>query len=145
VLERVLGLDVGDRWLGIALSDPLGVIARPLTVLERRDEITDAEKVVQLLGEHQAGKVIVGLPSLLTGHIGTQAERVQRFARRLASLTDAPVLFQDERFSTADAQEIMKANRKKKKGYITERDDAVAAAVILQDWLDENRPRAAVG
>ena len=140
MLERVLGLDVGDRWLGVALSDPMGIIARPLTILERRDELTDAEAVVKLIDEHRVGKVVIGLPRLLTGLVGTQATRVQQFARRLAALTDAPVLFQDERFSTADAQDIMKANRKKKKGYSIERDDAVAAAVILQDWLGENRP-----
>ena len=140
MLERIIGLDVGDRWLGVALSDPMGIIARPLVILERRDELTDAQAVVKLIDHYQAGKVVVGLPRLLTGIVGTQAERVQQFASRLASLTDAPVLFQDERFSTADARDIMKANRKKKKGFSKERDDAVAAAVILQDWLDENRP-----
>ena len=140
MLERIIGLDVGDRWMGVALSDPMGIIARPLVILERRDELTDAEAVVKLVNHYQAGKVVVGLPRLLTGIVGTQAERVQQFASRLASLTDAPVLFQDERFSTADARDIMKANRKKKKGFSKERDDAVAAAVILQDWLDENRP-----
>ncbi len=140
MLERIIGLDVGDKWVGVALSDPMGIIARPLTILERCDELTDAELVVKLIDEHLVGKVVVGLPRLLTGVIGTQAERVQQFAQRLASLTDTPVLFQDERFSTAGAQGIMKTNRKKKKGfYSKERDDAVAAAVILQDWLDENR------
>ncbi len=144
MLERILGLDVGDRWLGVALSDPMGIIARPLTILERRDELTDAGEVVKLICEHQAGKVVIGLPRLLTGMVGTQAGRVQQFARRLAALTSAPVLFQDERFSTAGAKEIMQSNRRKKKGFITERDDAVAAALILQDWLDENRPKAAI-
>ena len=57
-------------------------------------------------------------------------------------MTDAPVLFQDERFSTTGAREIMKTNRKKKKSFFKERDDAVAAAIILQDFLDENRPAA---
>ncbi|AKG52902.1 putative Holliday junction resolvase [Dehalogenimonas sp. WBC-2] len=142
VLERIIGLDVGDKWVGVALSDPMGIIAKPIKILERCDELTDAESVVRLIKDHQANKVVVGLPRLLTGVVGTQAERVQKFAQRLASLTDAPVLFQDERFSTAGAKEIMKVNRKKaKKGFFsTERDDAVAAAVILQDWLDENRP-----
>ena len=144
MLERILGLDVGDRWLGVALSDPMGIIARPLLILERRDELTDAEAIVKLIGEHQVGKVVIGLPRLLTGLVGTQASRVQQFARRLAALTHAPILFQDERFSTAGAKEIMQANRRKKKGFITERDDAVAAALILQDWLDENRPRVSI-
>ncbi len=144
MLERILGLDVGDRWLGVALSDPMGIIARPLQILERRDELTDAESIVKLLREHQAGKIVIGLPRLATGMVGTQAGKVQQFARRLAALTGTPVLFQDERFSTAGAKEIMQSNRRKKKGFITERDDAVAAALILQDWLDENRPKAAV-
>jgi putative Holliday junction resolvase len=143
VFERVIGLDVGDKWVGVALSDPMGVIARPLTILERCDEITDAEAVVRLVGEHDAARVVIGLPRLLNGVVGTQAERVQYFARRLASLTDVPVIFQDERFSTASAKDIMKSNRRYRKGfYSRERDDAVAAAVILQDWLDENRPPA---
>ena len=140
MLERIIGLDVGDKWLGVAISDPMGIIARPLVILERRDEISDAETVVKLVNEYRAGKVIVGLPRLLTGHIGAQAEHVQHFAARIASMVDAPVLFQDERYSTAEAQEIMKANRKKKKAFFKERDDAVAAAVILQDFLDQNRP-----
>ena len=143
MFERVIGLDVGDKWVGVALSDPMGIIARPLVILERCDEITDAEAVVRLIGEHDAARVVIGLPRLLTGVVGTQAERVQCFARRLASLTDTPVIFQDERFSTASAKDIMKSNRKKRKGfYSREKDDAVAAAVILQDWLDENRPPA---
>jgi putative Holliday junction resolvase len=141
VLERVIGLDVGDKWVGIALSDPMGIIAKPLTIFERCDELTDAEAVAQIVKEHGAARVVIGLPRLLTGVIGSQAERVQQFAQRLASLTDVPVLFQDERFSTAGAKEIMKVNRRHKKGFFSkERDDAVAAAVILQDWLDENRP-----
>ncbi|PPD58135.1 Holliday junction resolvase RuvX [Dehalogenimonas etheniformans] len=144
MLERIIGLDVGDKWLGVALSDPMGIIARPLVVLERRDEVSDAETVAKLVNEYRAGKVVIGLPRLLTGHIGSQAEHVQHFAGRIASMTDVPVLFQDERFSTADAQEIMKANRKKKKTFFKERDDAVAAAVILQDFLDENRPASGV-
>ena len=144
MLERIIGLDVGDKWLGVALSDPMGIIARPLVVLERRDEITDAETVVKLVNEYRACKVVIGLPRLMSAYIGTQAEHVQHFAGRLASMTDAPVLFQDERFSTAGAQEIMKANRKKKKGFFKGRDDAVAAAVILQDFLDENCPAAMV-
>jgi putative holliday junction resolvase len=145
VLERIIGLDVGDKWLGVALSDPLGIIARPLVVLARRDETSDAETVVKLINEYRAGKVVVGLPRLISGQIGTQAEHVQHFAGRLASMTDVPVLFQDERFSTADANEIMKSNRKKRnRTYSRERDDAVAAAVILQDFLDENRPAARV-
>ena len=143
MLERIIGLDVGDKWLGVALSDPMGIIARPLVILARRDEISDAENVVKLVNEYRAGKVVIGLPRLLTGFIGTQAEHVQHFAGRLASMTDAPVLFQDERFSTADAKEIMKSNRKKKnRAFSKERDDAVSAAVILQDFLDENRPEA---
>ncbi|XUX00481.1 MAG: Holliday junction resolvase RuvX [Dehalogenimonas sp.] len=144
MFERIIGLDVGDKWLGVALSDPMGIIARPLVVLERRDEISDAETVAKLVNEYRAGKVVIGLPRLLTGHIGAQAEHVQHFAARIASMTDVAVLFQDERFSTADAQEIMKANRRKKKTFFKERDDAVAAAVILQDFLDENRPVAGI-
>ncbi|APV43432.1 putative holliday junction resolvase [Dehalogenimonas formicexedens] len=140
MLERIIGLDVGDKWLGVALSDPMGIIARPLVVLERRDDFSDSETVIKLVNEYQAGKVVIGLPRLMSGHIGNQAEHVQHFASQVASLTDVPVLFQDERFSTADAQEIMKTNRKKKKAFFKQRDDAVAAAVILQDFLDQNRP-----
>ena len=144
MLERNIGLDVGEKWIGVALSDPMGIIARPLVILERRDEVSDAGTVLKLINEYRAGKVVVGLPRLLTGSIGSQAEYVQHFAGRLASMTDVPILFQDERFSTADAKEIMKANRKKKRAFFKERDDAVAAAVILQDFLDENRPAAMV-
>ena len=123
----------------MALSDPAGILATPLTVIERQDdEGQDIQTIIDIINEHQAKQVIVGLPRSMDGAIGGQAEKVMAFTRRLSSQTEIPVEFRDERLTTVSARRLMQAasvRRTRKKT----RDDAVAAALILQGYLEESR------
>lgn len=137
---RVMGLDVGDRRIGVALSDPTGLIASPLTTIIRVAEKADHEAVRALAVEHQAGLIVVGLPLTLAGEIGRQAERVTKFAEGLSRVVDVPVVYWDERHSTSDAERIVRSRgRRRAKQGRGERLDHVAAAVILQFYLDSHR------
>ena len=140
-VTRSLGLDVGDRRIGVALSDPQGVLATPLTIINRRDEGADVEAITDIISQHQVEQVIVGLPRSMDGSIGKQAEKVEAFIQKLCSYTETPVEFRDERLTTVSAKRLMHtANaRKGRKARRKVRDDAVAAALILQGYLDERQ------
>jgi putative Holliday junction resolvase len=139
-LMRVMALDVGHKRVGVALSDPGQVLASSLQVIERKGQQRDLSTVVQLVREHEVGKIIVGYPRSLDGTAGQQAEVVERYAAVLEkklkdSSLDVPVIFWDERLSTVVADRLMaEAGRRGRER--RERIDAVAAAVILQDYLD---------
>lgn len=130
---RSLGLDIGDRRIGVAMSDPEGILASPLTIISRTDESSDIAAILAIVAQNQVRVVVVGLPLSMNGSIGPQAEKVQDFARRLSRHAAVPIEFRDERLTTVDAKRIIKMNRKDRKT----RDDAVAAALILQSYLDE--------
>ena len=132
---RVLALDVGDKRIGVAISDLTQFLARSLKVIQRGSRQEDFAAVTRLLEEYEVEKVVVGYPRSLDGTIGGQAEKVERYAEGLAEALDVPVLLWDERFSTVSAERLMREAglRGKKK---RERVDVVAAAVILQDYLD---------
>jgi putative Holliday junction resolvase len=122
----------------VALSDPVGILATPLTIIERQDERQDIQVIVDIINQHQVKQVIIGLPRSMDGTIGEQAEKVRVFAGRLSSQTKVPVEFRDERLTTVSARRLMQAasaKRTRKK----RRDDAIAAALILQGYLDETR------
>ncbi len=137
-MSRKLGLDIGDRRIGVALSDPGCILASPLTIIERQSEAADIPAIVALAKQHEVDAVIAGLPLVIDGSIGPQARRIQSFAEKLALELEVPLEFQDERLSTHTAQQLMKQAAGKKRK-IRKHDDAVAAAVILQNYLDENR------
>ena len=130
---RSLGLDIGDKRIGVALSDPQGILASPLTIINRRNDRADIEAIIAIVSQNQVGQIIVGLPLSMDGRVGTQAEKVKIFTRELSNHIQVPVEFRDERLSTVSAKRLMRDVKKKKKT----RDDAVAAAVILQSYLDE--------
>lgn len=132
---RVLCLDVGDRRIGVAVSDPSGTIATPLAVLYRSAERRDHEAIATLVKDQAADVVLVGLPRTLRGEIGPQAQRVITFAHRLRAALEVPVEFWDERHSTVDAEQIVR-HRGGRKGRSGGAVDHVAAAVILQNYLD---------
>ena len=122
----------------MALSDPVGILATPLTIIERQDEQQDIQIIVDIINQHQVKQVIIGLPRSMDGTIGEQAEKVRVFAGRLSSQTEVPVEFRDERLTTVSARRLMQAasvRRTRKKT----RDDAIAAALILQGYLEEMR------
>jgi len=133
---RSLGLDVGDRRIGVALSDPGGILASPLTVIYRRDESLDIEAIIDIIESQEVGRVIVGLPYSLDGSLGEQAEKVKAFTQELASRIQVPLEYRDERLTTVMAERLGQAvkNKKTKRGA---RHDAQAAALILQGYLDE--------
>jgi len=133
---RSLGLDIGDKRIGVALSDPDGILASPLTIINRREEGLDIEAITNIVEQHQVQQIIVGLPHSMDGSIGKQAEKVKAFTQRLCQHTQVPIEFRDERLSTVSAKRLMReanARKAKKKA----RDDAIAAAIILQGYLDE--------
>ena len=129
----ILGLDVGEKRIGVALAE--GLLAIPLTVIDRRVKETDMELIMALVEEYRAERIVVGLPRLMNGDIGTQAEEVLYFSGALAQYVDVPVDTWDERLSTVTAERLLidtGMKRKKRKGKI----DAMAAAIILQAYLD---------
>ncbi|MFC2063132.1 Holliday junction resolvase RuvX [Chloroflexota bacterium] len=133
---RSLGLDIGDKRIGVAMGDPDGILASPLTIINRvGDEELDIKAITDIIDQHQVKQVIVGLPLSMDGSIGSQAEKVTAFTQRLAQHTEVPVEFRDERLTTVAAQRLMKTASKKTRQKA--RDDAIAAAIILQRYLDE--------
>lgn len=133
---RVLGLDIGDRWIGAALSDPMGIIATPLTIIERKTDEGALAAILDIVKENEVGLVVAGVPYSMDGQAGEQAEKAKSFTEKLTQSLEVPVKCCDERLSTYEAQQKIKESGKKKKR--PERDDAVAAAVILQSYLNEH-------
>ncbi len=134
----LLGLDVGDTRIGVALSDELGVAAHPLCTLTRKNRKVDLIAISDLVSIHKVECVVIGLPISLDGSIGTQAEKVQKFAKRLEHVIDIPIEFQDERFTTAEAEEILHELNKDAKAQ-KELIDEVSAVIILDDYLNRDQ------
>jgi len=137
---RVLALDVGERRMGVAISDPTGALARPLQTLVCGSREEDFAAIAGLVAEHDVGLVVVGQPLSLDGTEGPQARRVARYAEALAARLPVRIVSWDERYTTAEAKEILRQGRGEK-GRRRAREkklDAVAAAVILQSYLDSN-------
>ena len=133
---RSLGLDIGDKRIGVALSDPEGILASPFTIISHRDERLDIEAIIDIVSQHQVKRIIVGLPRSMDGSIGKQAEKVKAFVQRLCSQVDVPVEFRDERLTTVSAERLMRTTNAPKTRRKA-RYDAIAAALILQGYLDE--------
>jgi putative holliday junction resolvase len=136
---RIMCLDVGDRRIGVALSDPTGILASPNTIIERTDDIADIAAVAKIVSAYDVEKIVIGLPFLLSGRIGEQAEKVHAFADHLVKHISVPVDLRDERMTTVSAKRLLKESGKT--GRKSGRDDAAAAAVLLQSYLDEIPPR----
>ena len=129
-----MGLDIGDSRIGVALSDPLGIMASPLTIISRQDTEADMQALIDIVRKNNVGRIIIGLPLSMDGTIGVQAEKVREFTAELCRYTDLPVEFKDERLSTVLAKRIVQAVRKTNRGT---RYDSAAAALILQSYLDD--------
>jgi len=138
---RVVGLDVGERRIGIAVSDATGTLARPLGVLRPSGLDGDAldlvsQEIARLaIEEDGVGAIVIGLPRRLDGSPTDMTPRVEQFARRLGTKTALPITFQDERLSSREAESRL-ALRDKDWRSRKARLDAAAAAIILQDYLD---------
>ena len=139
--ERIVALDVGDRRIGIAVSDPLGFTAQPVETYTRVGYGPDTRRIVQLAGQYETNRILCGLPLNMDGTQGFQTQKVREFAEKLteAGLT---VKFYDERMTTVLAEgalleaDMSRENRKKKV-------DMVAAVMILQSYLDANAAKTA--
>jgi putative Holliday junction resolvase len=132
---RILGLDIGDRRVGVAVSDPEEIIASPLTVITRDSDSATIEAIVRLVDQYSVKRIVVGLPYSLDGSVGIQASKVKDFVGKLSQRTTAGIELRDERLSTVAAQRLMRgAGNKKVRD--KSRLDAAAAAFILQGYLD---------
>ena len=129
-----MGLDIGDSRIGVALSDPMGILASPMAIVARTEEAKDIQDIIDIATKNEADRIIVGMPFNMNGSLGRQAEKVQRFTESLREQTDIPIEYRDERLSTVEAKDKMQSVRKAGRKI---RYDAVAAALILQSYLDE--------
>ena len=119
----------------MALSDPLGILATPLTIINRADESAAIEKIADIIRKNEVGRVIAGLPLNMDGSHGQQAEKTRSFITQLSRFLEVPVEYRDERLSTVSARELIQGVRKTTR---ETRYDAAAAALILQSYLDES-------
>ncbi|HEV2549691.1 MAG TPA: Holliday junction resolvase RuvX [Stellaceae bacterium] len=136
--ERLLGLDVGTKTIGMSLSDTTRIVATPLDTIRRTRFRDDAKRLLAEIDRHGVGGIVVGLPISLDGSEGPRAQGVRQFARNLLAERDLPLAFWDERLSTAAVEREMIAadlTRKRRAEII----DKVAAAYILQGLLDRLR------
>lgn len=137
---RILALDVGERRVGIAISDETQTLARSLTVLHRRSKAQDFEALARLIRDQAVTAIVVGLPLSSEGTEGQQARRIRRYTSALREALAAQnltpsLVFHDESLSTVTAVELMIASNRRRRDR-RRRVDAVAAAVILQNYLD---------
>ena len=132
---RVMALDVGERRIGVAISDPLGISAQGVEVYERRGLEQDLAHCRALADEWRVERWVLGLPLNMNGSEGAKVEEVQRLGEQIAEITGLPVDYMDERLTTVEADEIMKeagVRREHRKDYV----DKIAAVWILQGYLD---------
>lgn len=133
----ILSIDPGEKRLGIAISDPLQNIARPLTVIKHVSRTIDAISITQLAREHEVTLIIVGQALDVNGDIGPQGRKAQRLAETIRMHTDVPVNLWDESDSTKKAKMMsiaLHVSKRKRRGHL----DDQAAMVILQSYLDEH-------
>lgn len=137
--HRVLGLDVGARRIGVAVSDPLGITAQGLETLQRKNKKHDFQFLERIIREYEVREIVVGLPLRMSGEEGTQAEKIQAFAEDLRKRFALPVHLWDERLTSAEANRLLRETDLsiEKRGKAVDR---MAAILILQGWM-ENQTR----
>jgi putative pre-16S rRNA nuclease len=133
-----MGLDLGTVRIGVALSDPLGMVASPELVIECTDRAHDLRRIAELVASTDAELVVVGMPTTLRGERGLAAQQVEQFVAELADLLDIPVTTWDERMTTAVAERALLEAGKSREARRGLR-DKVAATVMLQSYLDAHR------
>jgi putative Holliday junction resolvase len=134
-LARVLGLDVGSKRIGLAISDPLGITAQGLETLHRQNKRLDFAQLEKVVREYRVVEIVVGYPLRMSGAEGIQAEKMQRFAEELRQRFPIPVHLWDERLSSAQANRLLRETEMsiKRRGQVV---DQMAAVLILQSWMD---------
>lgn len=138
---QILCLDIGMVRIGIAKSDELEIIASPLEVYKRTNSINnDAKYIAKLVESKNIGLIVVGLPLKMDGTSGSSVDMVNEFVEKIKKFTNAPIVMQDERFSTVSATNILlegNVSREKRKGVV----DKLAATIILQSFLDKKQKK----
>ena len=137
-MVSALGLDLGARRVGVAGCDRLGLTASGLTTIHRRSFSQDMDELQTLIQERSINQLVIGLPYTMDGQLGYQAKRVQKLARRISEAVDLPVEFVDERLTSHEAKQLIGQHRSRgnrELGVV----DRMAAALILQQWLDQKR------
>jgi len=134
----LIGLDLGTKTIGVAISDATQMIASPLETIARKKFKADAERLLQLIADNKVVGIVLGLPKNMDGSEGPRCQSTRAFARNMEALTDVPITFWDERLSTAAVERTLidaDASRKRRGEVI----DKMAAAYILQGYLDSQR------
>ncbi|MGZ3537040.1 MAG: Holliday junction resolvase RuvX [Thermodesulfobacteriota bacterium] len=135
---RIMGLDIGTRTIGIAISDELGITAQGLKTLRRKSMEEDFKEIAAIIRQFEIEKIIVGLPQNMDGTLGIQAEKVLNWMEALKDRVEIPIATWDERLSTVGASRVLleaDLSRRKRKNVI----DKLAAVLILQGYLDQSR------
>lgn len=135
---RVMGLDIGDKRIGIAVSDEMGLTCQPIATLTRQGLQNDLQSLREHIDARQISQIVAGLPRNMNGTYGPQAEKVKEFANALREISKVPVTFWDERLTTLEANRTLIAgnvSRQKRKNVV----DKIAAVLILQGYLDHAR------
>ncbi len=133
--ERVMGVDYGDKRVGVALSDPLKIIATAFEVIQNKSKESVIERLVEIIKEYNVNEIVMGLPLQMDGEIGDRALLHKEFGEMLSEKTGLTVTYLDERLTSVEAEELLiegGVTREKRKGLI----DKVAAQIILQSYLD---------
>lgn len=141
---RVLGVDLGSRRIGLAISDDEARFAFPLDALESGGRGGDVNSLCALIAERGVERVVVGLPLHLDGRAGPEAEKARRFATRLAEASGLPVELLDERWTTAEAERSLQAGGTRKQRRNARKSgarDSMAASIILRTWLEREASR----
>lgn len=137
-MKRILGLDIGDKRIGVAISDSLGITAQSLETINRVGKKKDVERIEEIIKEYNVDLIVSGNPINMNGTIGERSEKTVAFAKYISNRTKIPVVFQDERLTTVSAESILieqGVRRENRKNHI----DKVAASFILQAYLDTNK------
>ncbi len=132
---RILGLDIGDRTIGVAVSDPLGITAQGITTIRRKNEEIDIKELKTICDEYNVDTIVSGLPKNMNGTLGPQSEKVLKFCELIKENMDVPIKMWDERLTTVAAHKAMiegDLSRNKRKKIV----DKIAAIYILQGYLD---------
>jgi putative Holliday junction resolvase len=140
VADRILGLDVGSKTIGMAVSDPLGITAQGLQTYRRQNKRLDLEALAHVIRDYGVSEIVVGYPLRMSGATGTQSEKMAAFAEELRKKFCLPVHLWDERLTSAEANRVLRDSEMsiKRRGEVVDR---LAAVLILQSWMEARKSR----
>jgi len=136
---KILGIDYGEKRIGLALSDPSNMVARSLKVLNRNGTRSWLREIEAIIGQNEVEKIVIGLPKNMNGSLGKKGEEVLAFAKILERVVKVPIVTWDERLTTVSAEKVLRQaelSRKKRKNIL----DKLSACIILQNYLDSIGP-----